>query len=155
MAPDSAVRALPCDWQPAVTRSSRSTSRTNWAGAAYVYEIDGFTFVGGPTVITAPWIFDEIWHAAGRACQGYFQLVPCDPFYRIFDHKHRPFDFSADLELMQRQIEQRHPSDVEGFNEFTASTKEIFHKGMALIDQPFLSLSDMIRVVPDLIRLQS
>ncbi len=129
--------------------------RDKLGGRAYVYEIDGFTFDAGPTVITAPWIFDEIWHAAGRRRQDYFQLVPCDPFYRIFDHNHRPFDFSADLELMLHQIEQRNPSDVEGFKAFVASTKEIFDKGMALIDQPFLNLSDMIRVVPDLIRLQS
>ena len=64
--------------------------RDKLGGRAYVYDIDGFRFDGGPTVITAPWIFDEIWHAAGRRRQDYFQLVPCDPFYRIFDDKHRP-----------------------------------------------------------------
>ncbi|MCY3902938.1 MAG: phytoene desaturase family protein [Caldilineaceae bacterium] len=129
--------------------------RDKLGGRAYVYEIDGFTFDAGPTVITAPWIFDEIWDAAGRRRQDYLQLVPCDPFYRIFDHSHRPFDFSADVELMLRQIEQRSPSDVEGFKAFMAGTKEIFDKGMALIDQPFLNLSDMVGVVPDLVRLQS
>lgn len=129
--------------------------RDKLGGRAYVYEIDGFTFDAGPTVITAPWIFDEIWHAAGRRRQDYFQLVPCDPFYRIFDYNHRPFDFTADLELMRHQIEQRSPADVEGFNTFLASTQEIFDKGMALIDQPFLNLADMVKVVPDLVRLQS
>ena len=48
-------------------------------GRAYVCEIEGFTFDCGPTVVAAPWIFDEIWHAAGRSRQDYFQLVPCDP----------------------------------------------------------------------------
>ena len=74
--------------------------RDTLGGRAYVYEIDGFAFDAGPTVITAPWIFGEIWHAAERRRQGYLQLVPCDPFYRIFDHSHRPFDFSADPERM-------------------------------------------------------
>ncbi len=129
--------------------------RDKLGGRAYVYDIDGFRFDGGPTVITAPWIFDEIWQAAGRRRQDYFQLVPCDPFYRIFDDKHRPFDVSADHEAMLSQIAQRSPADVEGYNKFLASSKEIFETGMALIDQPFLKLSDMISVVPDLIRLQS
>lgn len=129
--------------------------RDKLGGRAYVYEIDGYRFDGGPTVITAPWIFDEIWHAAGRRRQDYFQLVPCDPFYRIFDENRQPFDVSANHEAMLRQIAQRSPADVEGYNRFLASSKEIFDTGMALIDQPFLHLSDMISVVPDLVRLQS
>lgn len=129
--------------------------RDKLGGRAYVYEIDGYRFDGGPTVITAPWIFDEIWQAAGRSRQDYFTLVPCNPFYRIFDHKKRPFDVSADHDAMLRQIAQRSPADVDGYNSFLASSKEIFETGMALIDQPFLNLSDMLSVVPDLIRHQS
>ena len=129
--------------------------RDKLGGRAYVYDIDGYRFDGGPTVITAPWIFDEIWQAAGRRRQDYFQLVPCDPFYRIFDHKRRPFDVSADHDAMLLQIAQRSSADVEGYNNFVASSREIFETGMALIDQPFLNLSDMLSVVPDLIRLQS
>ena len=44
--------------------------RDKLGGRAYVYDIDGYRFDGGPTVITAPWIFDEIWQAAGRRRQG-------------------------------------------------------------------------------------
>ena len=129
--------------------------RDKLGGRAYVYNIDGYRFDGGPTVITAAWIFDEIWQAAGRSRRDYFQLVVCDPLYRIFDHNRQPFDFSGDHDVMLRQIAQRSPADVEGYSNFIASTKEIFDKGMALIDRPFLNLADMIRVVPDLIRLQS
>ena len=35
------------------------------------------------------------------------------------------------------------------------TTKDIFTTGMALIDKPFLHISDMLRAVPDLVRLQS
>ena len=31
--------------------------RDKLGGRAYVYDIDGYRFDGGPTVITAPWIF--------------------------------------------------------------------------------------------------
>ena len=129
--------------------------RDKLGGRAYVYDINGYRFDGGPTVITAPWIFDEIWQAAGRRRQDYFQLVPCGPFYRIFDHERQPFDVSDDHDAMLRQIWQRCPADAGGYERFLASSKEIFDTGMALIDQPFLSLSDMLSVVPDLIRLQS
>jgi phytoene desaturase len=30
-------------------------------GRAYVYRQDGFTFDAGPTIITAPFLLDELW----------------------------------------------------------------------------------------------
>ena len=63
-------------------------------------------FDGGPTVITAPYLFDEIWEAAGRKREDYFQLVPCDPFYRIFDHQGRHFSYNGDHDFILDQIEQ-------------------------------------------------
>lgn len=55
-------------------------SRDKPGGRGYTYEMDGFKFDGGPTVITAPFLFDEIWEAAGKKREDYFELVPCDPF---------------------------------------------------------------------------
>ena len=129
--------------------------RDKLGGRAYVYEINGFKFDGGPTVITAPFIFDEIWELAGRKREDYFKLVPCDPFYRIYDHQGRAFDYNGDTDFIHSQIDKWNPADKEGYDRFIRTTKDIFDTGMQLIDQPFLHLSDMVRVVPDLIRLQS
>jgi phytoene desaturase len=120
-----------------------------------VYEKNGFKFDGGPTVITAPWLFDELWTMVGRKREDYFQLVQLDPFYRIFDHTGRYLDYNNDHEFILSQIDKWNPPDKDGYTRFMASTKEIFEKGMALIDQPFLHASDMVKVAPDLIRLQS
>jgi phytoene desaturase len=69
-------------------------------GRGYVYEIDGFKFDGGPTVITAPFMFDDIWELAGRQREDYVRFVPCDPFYRIFDHDGRPFNYNGDPDFL-------------------------------------------------------
>lgn len=124
-------------------------------GRAYVHEINGFKFDSGPTVITAPWLFDEIWQLAGRNREDYFKLVPCDPFYRIFDHTGRSFSYNADPEFIHREIEKWNPADKEGYDRFMRRTKEVFETGMPLIDKPFLHMTDMLKVAPDLIRLQS
>jgi phytoene desaturase len=129
--------------------------RDKLGGRAYVYERDGFTFDGGPTVITAPFLFDDIWELAGRKREDYFTLTPCDPFYRLYNHEGRPFDYNGDHEFITEQIRQISPEDVEGYTRFIESTKEIFETGMALIDKPFLHVTDMLRVAPDLVRLQS
>ncbi len=125
-------------------------------GRAYVYELNGFKFDGGPTVITAPFMFDDIWQAAGKQREDYFQMVPCDPFYRIFDDQKMPFDYNGDETFILEQIEKRNPADKEGYKRFMATTKAIFQKGfIELADKPFLQFTDMLRVAPDLVRMQS
>ena len=94
--------------------------RDKLGGRAYVYEKDGFKFDGGPTVITAPWLFDEIWELAGRKREDYFKLVQLDPFYRIFDHTGRYLDYNGDHEFILSQIDKWNPADKEGYTRFMA-----------------------------------
>ena len=125
-------------------------------GRAYVYEINGFKFDGGPTVITAPFLFDEIFEAAGKRREDYVQFKPLDPYYRIFNHEGRFLDYNGDENFILSQIEQWHPADKAGYQRFMQTTKAIFDKGfIELADKPFLSVLDMARVAPDLIKLQS
>ena len=60
-------------------------------GRGYVYELDGYKFDAGPTVITAPFMFDDIFSLAGKRREDYIEFIPCDPFYRIFDHHRYAF----------------------------------------------------------------
>ena len=127
-------------------------------GRAYVYRQDGFIFDGGPTVITAPWLITELFELAGRAAEDYVTLVPVDPFYRIFFPDGAHFDYSGDADRMSETIRafSAHPEDVAGYERFVAQTERIFAKGFTeLATKPFLSPLDMVKVAPDLIRLQS
>ncbi|MEM7115194.1 MAG: phytoene desaturase family protein [Chloroflexota bacterium] len=125
-------------------------------GRGYVYEMDGFKFDGGPTVITAPFMFDDIFEQAGRRREDYVEFVPCDPFYRIFNHEGRRFDYNGDPDFIHGQISKWNERDVEGYQRFMATTKAIFQKGFVeLADKPFLSIWDMVKIIPDLLRLQS
>lgn len=129
--------------------------RDKLGGRAYVYEKNGYKFDAGPTVITAPWMFDEIWEKAGRKRADYFELKQLDPFYRLFDHTGRYLDYNSDHEFILKEIEKFNPADKEGYTRFMATTKEIFDTGMPLIEKPFLHFGDMLKVAPDLVRLQS
>jgi phytoene desaturase len=125
-------------------------------GRAYVFEMEGFKFDAGPTVVTAPFMFDDIWEVAGKRHEDYFSLVQVDPFYRIFNHEGRYFDYNDSEDFILDQIEQWNPPDKEGYLKFMETTKPIFEKGfIELADKPFLSITDMLRVAPDLIKMQS
>ncbi|MGF1670201.1 MAG: FAD-dependent oxidoreductase, partial [Balneolaceae bacterium] len=125
-------------------------------GRAYVYENNGFKFDGGPTVITAPFMFDDIYKAAGKRREDYIKFVPCNPFYRIFDWYGKSFDYNDNHAFTLSEIHKRNPKDAAGYEKFLGTTKAIFDKGFVeLADKPFLKFTDMLKVAPDLIRLQS
>ena len=130
--------------------------RDKLGGRAYVYDINGFKFDGGPTVITAPFMFDDIFAAAGKRREDYITFVPCDPFYRIFDHQGQSFNYNNNPEFILSEINRWSPADKEGYQRFIQTTKPIFEKGFVeLADRPFLNFTDMLKVAPDLVKLQS
>ncbi len=125
-------------------------------GRAYTFERDGFRFDGGPTIITAPWLFDEIWAKAGERREDYVEFVKMDPFYRIFNDAGEHFDYNDDDDFTLEEIRRLSPGDVEGYQRFLAATKPIFDKGFSeLADAPFLKMGDMLKVAPDLLKLRS
>ncbi len=124
-------------------------------GRAYVYEQDGFTFDGGPTIITAPWLIDDLFTLCGKKTGDYVSIVPINPFYNIRFEDGSIFHYNADRENLLRQIRAFNPADVMGYLDFVKAGEKIYKKGFELIDQPFTNLSDMVKIAPDLVRLQA
>lgn len=124
-------------------------------GRAYVYQQDGFTFDGGPTIITAPWLIHELFERSGRRTDDYVRLVPIDPFYNIRFDDGSIFRYNGDRAAVIAQVEQFNAADVPGYLRFAEATEKIFDAGMALIDTPFERVTDMLKVAPDLVRLRA
>ncbi|GHO86025.1 phytoene desaturase [Dictyobacter formicarum] len=124
-------------------------------GRAYVYEQDGFTFDGGPTIITAPWLIHDLFELCGKKIEDYVKIIPIDPFYNIRFEDGSIFRYNADREQLLRQIRDFNAADEEGYLRFARAGEKIFKAGFELIDQPFTTFSSMAKVLPDLVRLQS
>lgn len=125
-------------------------------GRASVFKRDGYTFDAGPTVITAPYLFDELFELVGRDRKDYFQLAPVDPFYRIEFDDGATFNYVGEEDRLLANIAEMSPGDVDGYRRMVKHVKEIFDIGyMQLADAPFDKLSEMLRVVPDMVRLES
>jgi phytoene desaturase len=131
-------------------------SRDKLGGRAYTYVQDGFKFDGGPTVITAPFMIDDLFKAANRRTSDYLKLVPVDPFYRIEFSDGRSFEYNQDEAETERRVAAFAPGDLDGYRRMIQHARAIFQKGFVeLADRPFLKFSDMLRIAPDLVRLQS
>lgn len=125
-------------------------------GRAYVYQDQGFTFDAGPTVITAPACLEELFTLAGERLADHVELIPVMPFYRLMWDDGASFDYSNDLAATREQIRALNPADVEGYDRFLRYSAEVFAAGYTrLAHVPFLHFRDMIRVAPQLVRLEA
>jgi phytoene desaturase len=125
-------------------------------GRAYVYEQDGFTFDGGPTVITAPFLFEELWELCGKSMADDIDLRPVTPFYRIRFHDGKVFDYTGDAEAMKAEVAKFNPEDVPGYEKFYEMSRRIFEVGFERLSfEPFSRWMDMAKIVPDMVRLKS
>ena len=113
-------------------------------GRAYVYRQDGFTFDAGPTIVTAPFLFEELWKLCGRKMSDDVTLVPVSPFYRIRFQDGSHFDYSGDPDAMRREIARFSPGDVDGYDAYMKASEEIFKVGFERLgDVPFSQWTDM------------
>ncbi|MCZ8312552.1 MAG: phytoene desaturase [Magnetospirillum sp.] len=125
-------------------------------GRASVFRQDGFAFDAGPTIITAPHMLEELWTLCGRKMADDLTLRAIDPFYRICFENGKSFDYSGDPDRMRAEVAKFNPADVAGFERFVKASEDIFKVGFEqLVDQPFGSFLDMVKIAPALLRLES
>ena len=124
-------------------------------GRAFVLSQDGFTFDTGPTIVTAPFLFEELWAICGRRMADDVELRPMTPFYQIRFQDGQVFNASADEAAMRAEIARFSPRDVAGYGRFMRRSEAIYRAGFEeLGDQPFNSIFDMARIAGDLARLE-
>jgi phytoene desaturase len=124
-------------------------------GRACVFRQDGFTFDAGPTIITAPFLFEELWSLCGRKLSDDVTLKSLELFYRIHFDDGGHFDCMADAGAMRAEVARISPGDVEGYEAFMRHSEAIFRIGFEKLGHvPFSTFSDMLKVGPDLVRLR-
>ncbi len=125
-------------------------------GRAQVFYKGGFKHDAGPTVITAPFLFDELYELFGEKRSDHLVFKPLDPWYRFYFHCGETFDYRATIEDTQEEIRRLHPPDVAGYDNLLGASKAIFEIGFEkLAAQPFTRLFTMLAQVPSLIKLGS
>jgi phytoene desaturase len=125
-------------------------------GRAGVYQQDGFTFDTGPTMITAPFLLEELWTLCGRTLSDDIDLKPISPFYRIRFDDGESFHCFRDADAMKAEVGRLFPGDVAGYERFMEASESIFKIGFEeLGDVPFDSIGDMLKILPDMVRLSS
>ncbi len=126
-------------------------------GRAQVFEKDGFKHDAGPTVITAPFLLDELFELFGKKSGDYFTLKPLTPWYRFyFDEDGSTFDYGGTLEETLAAMRAIDPLDGDGYLRMLDHSKALFDAGFTnLADQPFHNPFTMVGQIPRLVQLGS
>ncbi|MCH2158458.1 MAG: phytoene desaturase family protein [Oleiphilaceae bacterium] len=125
-------------------------------GRAQRFQVDGYKHDAGPTVITAPFLFDELFALFGKERADYVEFKALDTWYRFVYDDGTHFDYGGDSERIERSIAMISPDDVKGYRKLLAASKEIYQLGFEqLAHRPFHQIIDMIKVIPQMLRLGS
>jgi phytoene desaturase len=130
-------------------------------GRGYQYhrqtELGTFVHDAGPTVVTAKFLFEELFELFGKRCSDYINFVDIYPWYRIQFADGTKFDYGGTTEQMEAQIRSvGGEEDVDGFRRYLVHSKKIFETGFTELGAvPFHKFGTMLKCAPDLIRLQN
>jgi len=125
-------------------------------GRARVFKKNGFTFDGGPTVITAPYLINELFDLFKKDPEDYIKLTPLKIWYQFIFEDKTKFDYSGNELEMKNQIQKINMRDVKGYEKLVNFTKKIFNKGfIELADVPFDKPFVMMQQLPALLKLKS
>ncbi len=125
-------------------------------GRARVFKRGNFIYDGGPTVITAPYLLEELFSLFNKKISDYVNIVPLDLWYRFVFSDGDTFDYTGNNKLMEKEIKKFSDKDFIGYKKLVNFTEKIFDKGFTdLSDKPFNNLTFMLKQIPALLSLKS
>ena len=120
-------------------------------GRARVFKRSGYTFDAGPTVITAPFLFDELFNLFNKK-EDYVKFIRLDPWYRFyFSENKKVFDYSDKIKKTESEIGKFNQNDINGYRELLKFSEKIFNVGFSKLSfTPFHNFWFMIKQIPSL-----
>lgn len=101
-------------------------------GKLNVLEKDGFSFDMGPSILTMPHIFQQLFTQAGRKLEDYVSLKTVEPHWRNFFADGTVFDLTADKQRQQQELRKLNEQSViefERFMDYARKLGEISERG--------------------------
>ncbi|MCA1775869.1 MAG: phytoene desaturase [Loktanella sp.] len=116
----------------------------------------GHRFDLGPTIVTVPQLFEELWAACGRDFHQDVDLKSLDSFYEIRWPDGTRFEARGDTDAMVEQVRGISPGDVDGYRTFLRESEDRYAFGFEQLGRtPMHRLVDLIKVLPKFVKLRA
>ncbi|HLG71017.1 MAG TPA: phytoene desaturase family protein [Chloroflexota bacterium] len=148
--------ALGIRLQAAGHRVTIFEARAQPGGRAGQIVDSGYVFDTGPSVVTLPELIRELFALAGQRLEDELELVPLDPFYRLYFADGEHFEYGGDRERMRAEIARFSEEDAARYDAFFQHTRQIYRRAvLELGDKPFLRAGDFAGILPSMLRLRA
>jgi len=125
-------------------------------GRAYVHRKNGYIFDAGPTIITAPFLLEELWTLCGKKMSDGIDLRLMDPFYQVRFNDGRVFNYTGDPEKMRAEVAKFAPNDLPGYEKFLKEAEKCYKLGFEdLSAVAFTTLIDLLKAVPNMLKMKA
>jgi phytoene desaturase len=115
-----------------------------------------FRYDAGPTVLTAPVLFEELFALFGERLADHVELLPVKPWYQMRFADGTQMDYGGSTEQIQSEIAKLSPQDASAYPAFLEHSRKLFEKGYEeLGSQPFLNWRSMLKVMPAMMSLRA
>ena len=94
-------------------------------GKLNILHKDGFSFDLGPSILTMPHIFEQLFTKAGRNMADYVSIERVEPHWRNFFVDGSTLDLSSDPVRMRQELDKLGPHTAEEFEQFLAYSKKL------------------------------
>ena len=110
---------------------------------------DGHRFDLGPTIVTVPQLYKELWAACGRRFEDEVELRSLDPFYEIRWPDGTTFVAQHDTAAMRAEVAKIEPRDVAGFDAFLRDSAKRYWFGFEDLGRRSMhQLWELVKVLP-------
>jgi phytoene desaturase len=117
---------------------------------------DGHRFDLGPTIITVPYVFRDLWKACGRDFDAEVDLRAMDPFYEIRWPDGSSFRMNQDKDFVRSEVTKLSPADADGYDRFLKDAEARYTFGFeGLGRKPMNKLWDLLKEIPGFVRLRA
>jgi phytoene desaturase len=89
-------------------------------------KLGAYRFDAGPSLLTMPFVIDELFEFCGSSRQDFLEFMPLEPICRYFYPDGIRLDARSDIEKMKQEIAQFSPHDAEVYENFLAYTERIY-----------------------------
>ncbi|WP_059105000.1 phytoene desaturase family protein [Shouchella shacheensis] len=95
-------------------------------GKCNIREGKGYTFDTGPSILTMPWVLEQLFESAGRNVNDYMTIERVEPQWRTFFEDGVTLDVKGDLPAMLKDIEELSPQDAAPFLEYLSYSAKMY-----------------------------
>ncbi|AGI27206.1 Phytoene dehydrogenase [Candidatus Portiera aleyrodidarum] len=127
----------------------------NIGGKAQIYKDKTFFFDTGPTIITAPYLFEELFNIFGKKLPQYINFIELNHWYNFYFFDKTTFNYCNNVKKTKHNIKFFSKTDLESYNKLLLITKRFFEFCFKRFSKKtFNTIYHLIKCIPTFIKLK-